>query len=97
MHPLALCLCFGLLLLKVMQLRSLVSIGLGGKIPQVIFFYGTKTGFRIIINIGSNAIIVYFIASKTFLDVKRKDSTLEIYFLFVLVRKIFSPFLSLQC
>ena len=33
--PLAFCLCFGLLLLKVMQLRSLVSVGLGGTIPQV--------------------------------------------------------------
>ena len=35
LHPLAFCLCFGLLLLKVMQLRSLVSVGLGGTIPQV--------------------------------------------------------------
>jgi len=35
LHPLALCLCFGLLLIKVMQLRSLVSVGLGGKIPQI--------------------------------------------------------------
>ena len=34
-HPLAFCLCFGLLLIKVMQLRSLVSVGLGGTIPQV--------------------------------------------------------------
>ena len=35
LHPLAFCLCFGLLLLKVMQLRSLISVGLGGTIPQV--------------------------------------------------------------
>ena len=35
LHPLAFCLCFGLLLIKVMQLRSLVSVGLGGTIPQV--------------------------------------------------------------
>ena len=34
-HPIAFCLCFGILLVKVMQLRSLVSVGLGGKIPQV--------------------------------------------------------------
>ena len=39
LHPLAFCLCFGLLLLKVMQLRSLVSVGLGGTIPQVSTIY----------------------------------------------------------
>ena len=35
LHTLSLCLCFGLLLIKMMQLRSLVSVGLGGRIPQV--------------------------------------------------------------
>ncbi len=35
LHTLSLCLCFGLLLMKMMQLRSLVSVGLGGRIPQV--------------------------------------------------------------
>ena len=35
MHPLLLVLCFSILLVKSMQLRSLVTIGLGGSIPQV--------------------------------------------------------------
>ena len=35
MHPLSMALCFAILLVKSMQLRSLVSIGLGGTIPQV--------------------------------------------------------------
>ena len=35
MHPLLLVLCFAILLVKAMQLRSLVTIGLGGTIPQV--------------------------------------------------------------
>lgn len=35
MHPLLLTLCFAILLVKAMQLRSLVTIGLGGTIPQV--------------------------------------------------------------
>ncbi len=34
-HPLLLVLCFSVLLVKSMQLRSLVTIGLGGTIPQV--------------------------------------------------------------
>jgi hypothetical protein len=35
MHPLLLVVCFAILLVKSMQLRSLVSIGLGGTLPQV--------------------------------------------------------------
>ena len=35
MHPLLLVLCFSILLVKSMQLRSMVSIGLGGTVPQV--------------------------------------------------------------
>ena len=35
LHPLLLALCFSVLLVKAMQLRSLVSVGLGGHIPQV--------------------------------------------------------------
>ena len=35
LHPLLLALCFAVLLVKAMQLRSLVSVGLGGHIPQV--------------------------------------------------------------
>ena len=35
MHPLILVVCFSILLVKSMQLRSLVTIGLGGSIPQV--------------------------------------------------------------
>ncbi len=35
LHPLLLVLCFSVLLVKSMQLRSLVTIGLGGSIPQV--------------------------------------------------------------
>lgn len=35
LHPLLLSLCFSVLLVKAMQLRSLVSVGLGGHIPQV--------------------------------------------------------------
>ena len=35
LHPLLLVLCFSVLLVKSMQLRSLVTIGLGGTIPQV--------------------------------------------------------------
>ena len=34
LHPLAMVLCFSILLVKAMQLRSLITIGLGGKIPQ---------------------------------------------------------------
>lgn len=34
-HPLAMVLCFAILLVKAMQLRSLVSVGLGGSIPHV--------------------------------------------------------------
>ncbi len=34
-HPLLLVLCFSILLVKSMQLRSLITIGLGGRIPQV--------------------------------------------------------------
>jgi 7 transmembrane sweet-taste receptor of 3 GCPR len=34
-HPLAMVLCFAILLVKAMQLRSLVSVGLGGTIPHV--------------------------------------------------------------
>ena len=45
LHPLAFCLCFGLLLLKVMQLRSLVSVGLGGTIPQVTTSGWTSPGY----------------------------------------------------
>ena len=33
-HPLAMVLCFSILLVKAMQLRSLISVGLGGTIPQ---------------------------------------------------------------
>lgn len=35
LHPLLLVFCFSILLVKSMQLRSLVTIGLGGSIPQV--------------------------------------------------------------
>ena len=35
LHPLIMVLCFAILLVKAMQLRSLVSVGLGGTIPQV--------------------------------------------------------------
>ncbi len=35
MHPLLLVVCFAILLVKSMQLRSLVTIGLGGSLPQV--------------------------------------------------------------
>ncbi len=35
MHPLLMVLCFSILLVKSMQLRSLVTIGLGGSIPQI--------------------------------------------------------------
>ena len=35
LHPLLMVLCFAILLVKAMQLRSLVSVGLGGTIPQV--------------------------------------------------------------
>ena len=35
LHPLVLTLCFAVLLVKSMQLRSLLSIGLGGTLPQV--------------------------------------------------------------
>ena len=35
MHPLLLVLCFSILLVKSMQLRSMVSIGIGGTIPQI--------------------------------------------------------------
>ena len=34
LHPLIMVLCFAILLVKAMQLRSLVSVGLGGTIPQ---------------------------------------------------------------
>ena len=34
-HPLAMVLCFAILLVKAMQLRTLVSVGLGGTIPHV--------------------------------------------------------------
>ena len=34
LHPLAMVMCFSILLVKAMQLRSLITIGLGGKIPQ---------------------------------------------------------------
>ena len=35
LHPLIMVLCFAILLVKAMQLRSLVSVGLGGTIPQI--------------------------------------------------------------
>lgn len=35
LHPLAMVLCFAILLVKAMQLRSMVSVGLGGTIPHV--------------------------------------------------------------
>ena len=35
LHPLLMAMCFSVLLVKAMQLRSLVSVGLGGHIPQV--------------------------------------------------------------
>ena len=35
MHPLLMVMCFSILLVKSMQLRSLVTIGLGGSIPQI--------------------------------------------------------------
>lgn len=35
LHPLVMVLCFAILLVKAIQLRSLVSIGLGGTIPQI--------------------------------------------------------------
>lgn len=35
LHPMLMVLCFAILLVKAMQLRSLVSVGLGGTIPQV--------------------------------------------------------------
>ena len=35
MHPLLLVICFAILLVKSMQLRSLVTIGVGGSLPQV--------------------------------------------------------------
>ena len=35
LHPLVMVLCFAILLVKAMQLRSLVSVGLGGTIPQI--------------------------------------------------------------
>jgi len=35
LHPLAMVLCFSILLVKAMQLRSMVSVGLGGTIPHV--------------------------------------------------------------
>ncbi len=35
LHPLIMVLCFAILLVKSMQLRSLVSVGLGGTIPQI--------------------------------------------------------------
>lgn len=34
LHPLIMVLCFAILLVKAMQLRSLVSVGLGGSLPQ---------------------------------------------------------------
>merc|ERR1719270_3127399 len=34
LHPLIMVLCFSILLVKAMQLRSLISVGLGGTIPQ---------------------------------------------------------------
>ena len=35
LHPLLMALCFSVLLVKAMQLRSLVAVGLGGRIPQI--------------------------------------------------------------
>ncbi len=35
LHPLVMVLCFAILLVKSMQLRSLISVGLGGTIPQI--------------------------------------------------------------
>ena len=35
LHPLAMVHCFSILLVKAMQLRSMVFVGLGGKISQV--------------------------------------------------------------
>ena len=35
LHPIVMVLCFAILLVKAMQLRSLVSVGLGGTIPQI--------------------------------------------------------------
>ena len=35
LHPLLMAMCFSVLLVKAMQLRSLVSVGLGGHIPQI--------------------------------------------------------------
>ena len=35
LHPFIMVLCFAILLVKAMQLRSLVSVGLGGTIPQI--------------------------------------------------------------
>ena len=35
LHPLVLALCFSILLVKTMQLKSLMTIGLGGSLPQI--------------------------------------------------------------